>query len=92
MLSYICFYDAQGLATLIYEWRTMLFMLRNEGPVRYFSFHKADIPLTSFSTLFLLVERKSCFNHEAAFSYIYLLKVFYIRIARFSYKCCRLYI
>ena len=43
MLPYICFYDAQGLATLIYEWRTMLFMRRNEGLVRYFSFHKADI-------------------------------------------------
>lgn len=43
MLPYICFYDAQWLATLIYEWRTMLFMLRNEGLGRYFSFHKADI-------------------------------------------------
>lgn len=38
MLPYICFYDAQGLATLIYEWRTMLFMRRNEGLVCYFYF------------------------------------------------------
>lgn len=83
MLPYICFYDAQWLATLIYEWRTMLFMLRNEGPVRYFSFHKADIPLTSFSTLFLLVERKAVSITKQLFSYIYLLKVFYIRIDRF---------
>ncbi len=85
MLSYICFYDAQGLATLIYEWRTMLFMRRNEGLVRYFSFHKADIPLTSFSTLFLLVERKSCFNHEAAF-------FIYIFIESLLYKNCPFFI
>lgn len=58
MLPYICFYDAQWLATLIYEWLTMLFMLRNEGPVRYFSFHKADIRGLFF--LYWLI----CENHK----------------------------